>query len=102
MAVATTVQDIAEYHPMRLFKVTGLTGTAILTISNQAVAIAVAGVKSTDICVSVTPGVAAAAGLGCMTGRVTADDEITVYFVNPTVASVTSPTALNFLVAKPV
>ena len=102
MAVAIAVQDIAEYHPMRLFTVTGLTGTAIPTISNTAVAVTVTGVLATDICISVTAGVAPAAGLGCMTARVTAADTITVYFVNPTVGSVTSPTALTFLVAKPV
>jgi hypothetical protein len=102
MAVATTKQDIGTAHPMRLFQTTGLTATAILTISNQAVDITVPGVLATDICISVTPGVAATAGLGCMTGRVKAADTITVWFVNPTTGSVNSPTALNFLVAKPV
>lgn len=102
MAVATTVQDIGEKHPLRMFTVTGLTGTSIPTITNTAVDITVAGVMATDVLVSVNPGVAAAAGLGCMAGRVKADDTVTVYFVNPTVAAVTSPTALTFLVAKPV
>ena len=102
MAVAIAVQDIGEYHPMRMFTVTGLTGTAIPTISNTAVDITVTGVKATDILVQVTPGVAMAAGLGAMSGYVKAADTITVYFVNPTAGSVTSPTALTFLVAKPV
>lgn len=102
MSVAIAISDIAEYHPMRLFQVTGLTGTSIPTVSNTAVDITVTGVLSTDVLISVTPGVAAATGLGCMTGYVKADNTVTVYFVNPTAGSVTSPTALNFLVAKPV
>lgn len=102
MSVAITKKDLGNFAQLRQFVVTGLTGTTIPTISNTAVDVTVTGVKSTDILVSVTPGVAAAAGLGCMTGMVKADDTVTVYFVNPTVASVTSPTALNFVVAKAV
>lgn len=102
MSVAITKKDLGNFAQLRQFVVTGLTGTTIPTISNTAVDVTVTGVKSTDILVSVTPGVAAAAGLGCMTGMVKADDTVTVYFVNPTVGSVTSPTALNFVVAKSV
>jgi hypothetical protein len=102
MPVAIATSDINEFRPLRLFKVTGLTGTSIPTVSNTAVDITVTGVKSTDVLLSVTPGVAAAAGLGCISGLVKADNTVTVYFVNPTAGSVTSPTALNFIVAPAV
>lgn len=100
MSVAITTKDLGTFNQLRQYIVTGLTGTSIPTISNTAVDITVTGVKAADLLVSVTPGVAAAAGLGCMTGRVKADDTVTVYFVNPTAGAVTSPTALNFVVAK--
>lgn len=100
--MAITVTDIGPFHALRKFEVTGLTGTSILQASNTSAAITVTGVEATDVLVSVTAGVAPAAGLGCMTGRVTAANTVTVYFVNPTAGAVTSPTALNFIVAKAV
>lgn len=100
MATIVT-KDYGPFHALRQFIVTGLVGTSIPTVSNTAVDITVTGVEATDVLVSVTPGVAAATGLGCMSGYVKAANTVTVYFVNPTAGSVTSPTALNFIVAKP-
>lgn len=99
MAVDIQVADISKNNALRVFTVTGLTGTTIPTISNTAVDITVTGVLATDTLVQVTPGVAPATGLGCMSGRVKAANTVTVFFVNPTVGSVTSPTALTFIVA---
>ena len=102
MAVDIQVSDISKNNALRIFTVTGLTGTAILTGSNQAVDIAIPGVLATDIMVQVTAGVAPAAGLGAMSSRVKAAGIITVFFCNPTAGSVTSPTALTFVVAHAV